>query len=323
MAKSVVIVASAGLLVVAAACGVSSTQDRSSASPSDARESVVSATTVPRTATTTSPAPGTTIASTIETTTTPASTLEPSPSTDPLVSFAPIGRPASRTVGDLQASLDAVLSNATFKSIAGAHLGPGPVGTRGAWLYVNVNVSSVEDGQATKAQWEANALFGAVAERAAIGPGLADALGGVTVVHLLPNGTSQEDSPHGIGEMAAGQSFESNAIEDDALVNDAIDVLTVFDLAPVSVDVVRPLDGAVAVTATISSPDVFNGRLYELIAALTNDYGRYEAYYVELRLPDGQPIAKVGGALRVGVGIQWVQPGFEVDLGTRPPPPGT
>ncbi len=321
MTKSVAIVASAGLLV-GAACAPSSTQDRSSASPSNTGDSVISATTVPRTATTLSPAPGTTITSTIETTTVPASTLEPSPSTDPLVSFAPIGRPASRTAGDLQASLDTVLSNTTFDSIASAHFAPGPAGARGQWLYVDVNVPSIEDGQATRAQWEANALFGAVAERSATGPSLADALGGVTVVHLLPDGSSQEDS-YGIGEMAAGQSFESNTIEDDALVDHATNVLTGFDLAPVSVDVVRPLDGALAVTATISSPDSFNSRLYELIAALTNDYIRYEAYYVELQLPDGQPIAKVGGAVRVGVGIQWVQPGFEVDLGTRPPPPGT
>ncbi|CAN5519450.1 hypothetical protein BH18ACT3_BH18ACT3_20350 [soil metagenome] len=209
-----------------------------------------------------------------------------------------------------------------FDSVAGARFAPGPAGTEGPWLYVDVNVQSADNGEATRAQWEANALFAAVAERAATGPSLADSLGGITVVHNLPDGTSQEDFPHAIGEIAARQLFPSNATEDDALVADASSILRSFDLAPVSVNVVRPLDAALIATATIESPDQFNGRLGELVTTLTADYSKYEAYYLELRLPDGQPIAKVGGAVRVGFGVQWVQPGFEVAIGGRAPPPG-
>lgn len=71
---------------------------------------------------------------------TPESTSTTNELTEPLVSFAPVGRPASRTAGDAQSSLDIVLSNIGFESISDARFAPGPTGSRDPWLYVEVNV---------------------------------------------------------------------------------------------------------------------------------------------------------------------------------------
>jgi hypothetical protein len=55
-----------------------------------------------------------------------------------------------------------------------------------------------------------------------------------------------------------------------------------------------------------------------LISVLTGTPIHCEGVHLEVRLPDGSPIAKLSSAFRGGRGSQWVRPDLEDILGGPP-----
>jgi hypothetical protein len=244
----------------------------------------------------------------------------------PLSSVAPVTKHRNPPFpNDPKAALADVLSRVTFASIVSARIGtPPPDACRTApWLYVEAKVPSTEGtlGETARAEWESWLLTGAVAELSATGPNLADAVSGASIKYLLPDGSTGSTADSGvepIGEMAAGQSFTDAA--DAVVVPKVTGVLKSFGLSPITVSVLHPVDDALVVIASTPSPDALHGQVQELTAQLSGNFVEYEGIYLEIRLPDGQPIYRSGGAARYGAGLEWVKPGLWKQVGATPPP---
>ena len=85
-----------------------------------------------------------------------------------------------------------------------------------------------------------------------------------------------------------------------------------------SIEVLHPRDAALKVVATIPTPEAMNGRLAELQSVLIGTPIQYEGVYLEVRLPDGNPIAKLWTTYRELAGAQSVRPDLEAILGGPP-----
>ncbi len=116
---------------------------------------------------------------------------------------------------------------------------------------------------------------------------------------------------------AAGQQFQAPG-DDTEIERTATATLLEFGLQPVSIAVLHPLDTALEVIATIPTPEAMNGRLAELQSALTGTPISYEGVCLEVRLPDGNPIAELSTAFRGGRGSQWERPDLADILGGPP-----
>jgi hypothetical protein len=179
--------------------------------------------------------------------------------------------------------------------------------------------------QQMEADWEAALLVGAMADRTTSDGQLASVIRGSTIDYVQPDGTVTPGlwQPTN-NNIVAGQKFQPPG-DDHEIEKVVAETLAQFNMEPVSIGVLHPLDAALNVVATISSPEAMNGRLAELQTVLAGTPIQYEGMYLEVRLPDSSPIAVLATSYRNGRGSQWVRPDLDDSLGgpghsTTPPP---
>jgi hypothetical protein len=205
--------------------------------------------------------------------------------------------------------------------IRSASLGPGPSGvpdTDGLWVHVQVTAEPPAPIQRMEGDWEAALLAGAVADRTAGDGQLGSVIKGLIVDHVATDSTIESGwQPTPNKDVAAGQRFQAPG--DDQLIRQLVtDTLSQYNAQPVSIEVLHPLDAALKVVATIETPEALNGRLAQLQSVLTGTPVQFEGVYLELRLPDGGPIAVLSTAFRAVQGSQSVRPDLEDILGGPP-----
>ena len=198
--------------------------------------------------------------------------------------------------------------------IRSAKLGPQPSDgslPNGVWLHIEVASENQMEGQ-----WEATLLAGAVADRTAGKRFLASVIKGYTVDYVPSDGSEPTDQTTNELDVA-GERFRPPG-DDSEIKRVTTDTLARFGAQPVSIEVLHPLDVALKVVATIATPEAMNGRLAQLQTALIGTPIQYEGVYLEVRLPDGSPIAKLWTTYRDVVGSQSVRPDLEDILGGPP-----
>ena len=201
--------------------------------------------------------------------------------------------------------------------IDSASLGPGPSGAAdrdGLWVHVEIAADAPAPVERMEGEWEAALLVGAVADRTAGDGLLASVIKGLIVDRLAPDGTINSGWEPTKSGVAAGQRFPAPG--DDRHIREVVTaILSQFAMQPVSIEVLHPLDAALKVVATIETLEAMNGRLAQLQSVLTGTPIQYEGVYLEVRLPDGSPIAVLSTAFRTGRGSQSVRPDLEDILG--------
>ncbi len=199
------------------------------------------------------------------------------------------------------------------KVIRSAKLGPQPSDgsfANGIWLHIEVAADDQMEGE-----WEATLLAGAVADRTA-GDGrfLASVIKGY-IVDYVPSDASTGPTGQATNELdVAGERFRPPG-DDNKIKRVTADTLVRFGAQPVSIEVLHPLDAALKVVAAIPTSQAMNRRLAELQTALIGTPIQYEGVYLEVRLPDGSPIARLFTTYRDVVGAQSVRPDLEAILG--------
>ena len=202
--------------------------------------------------------------------------------------------------------------------IRAGNLGPPPRSSDGShpdgtWLHIEVAADNPME-----AAWEAALLAGAVADRTA-GDGhfLASVITGWIVDEAPSDGSIQpeEDATNYI--VVAGERFLPPG-DDNEIKRGVTATLARFGARPVSIEVLHPRDVALKVVATIPTPHAMNRRLAELQSVLIGMPTQYEGVYLEIRLPDGSPIAKLWTTYRTVIGAQSVRPDLEDILGGPP-----
>ena len=200
------------------------------------------------------------------------------------------------------------------KVILSAKVGPQPNDgsfPNGVWLHIEVVSENQMEGQ-----WEAILLAGAVADRTAGKGFLASVIKGCIVDYVPSDGSEPTGQPTNELDVA-GERFQPPG-DDNKIKRVTADTLGRFGAQPVNIEVLHPLDAALKVVATIPTPEAMNGRLAQLQTALIGTPIQYEGVYLEVRLPDGTPIAKLWTTYRDVVGAQWVRPDLEDVLGGPP-----
>ncbi|WP_372734415.1 hypothetical protein [Nocardioides sp.] len=186
-------------------------------------------------------------------------------------------------------------------------------GGSGSWFYATLRET---DSPLPRSLWEADLAQGAVAERLATSElDLSDVIVGSSFAAEDP-GADPNLLRSGAGNVLSRQFFSSRT-QSDATVTDAVgDILADYGLEG-DVDVLRPLDVAVAVTVHVRSADDLRGRLGELQMEITGSPAQFEGVYLEIVAPSG-PLAILASSSRAGVGRQWFDPASEVALGVPP-----
>ena len=185
----------------------------------------------------------------------------------------------------------------------------------GIGVHVVVTADGPSPAQQMEGDWEAALLVGAVADRTTADGHMASVIKAYVVDHTDSDGTTTPGLWQPTNDsIVGGQKFEPPG-DDREIERTVTETLAGYGMAPVSIDVLHPLDTAVKVIATIDSADAMNGRLGELQTVLTGTPAQYEGVYLEVRLPDSSPIAVLATSFRTGRGSQWVRPDLEDSLG--------
>lgn len=179
-------------------------------------------------------------------------------------------------------------------------------------MLIAIKAPTEDHGASIPAQWEALVAEGAIADRmAGDAPALQDVVGNLDVSLTLPDGTT-DDVGGGAGYVTSGQVFGAQASgESDAEIERHVDqVLASYGLRSVRVRVLHPLGPAVWVVASTDDESRIRGRFDELQNALlgTAPDIAYEGLYLEVDNPKGEPLIRVGNALRNGGGVSWTSP---------------
>ena len=219
---------------------------------------------------------------------------------------APAAQPPEEAIAQTLAGLSNVIRSAKLGSQPSDGSFP-----NGVWLHIEVASENQMEGE-----WEATLLAGAVADRTAGRRFLASVIKGYIVDYVPSNGS--EPTGQRTNELdVAGERFRPPG-DDNKIKRVTADTLVRFGAQPVSIEVLHPLGAALKVVATIATPEAMNGRLAQLQTALIGTPTQYEGVYLEVRLPDGSPIAKLWTTYRDPVGAQSVRPDLEDILGGPP-----
>jgi hypothetical protein len=250
--------------------------------------------------------------------TTNSITTEPSTSiADTRSSYVPVGpHRAPQLPEEALAQTVAGLSDA----VRSATLGPAPNtpdATVGLWVHLETAGDGSDPVLPMEADWEASLLLGAMADRTTSDGYLSSVIKGLVIDDIASDGTATTAWQPTNNDIVAGQRFQPPG-DDPEIERMTTATLTQFGLEPVSITVLHPLDAALTVITILRSPEAMNGRLAELQTILTGTPIQYEGVYLEVRLPDGSPIAKLATAFRGGRGSQWERPELEDILGGPP-----
>jgi hypothetical protein len=177
------------------------------------------------------------------------------------------------------------------------------------WVQVRMNPSRGED---VERVWLGELVEGAVAELMHTNQShLNQVLGGGQVL----DGRTQGDpgaTSLGMGSAPSGQHYDSPS--DEALRERVIAVATKYDLNVSSVEILHPLDSALAITLTVPDGDV-PWTIDQLGDELDGGRNELEGLFIQLNSPDGQALLRTSTAARVQGGGVWFAPGQDERFG--------
>jgi hypothetical protein len=183
----------------------------------------------------------------------------------------------------------------------------GPKPRSGAWLHFVV-AAPAQDERATRPEWEADLVEGAVADalEASTGQRVVDS----RIDLKLSDGPVVNDASGGIGDIDPRQDFSNGS---DADIKASLSAeLAQQHLTPVSIDVLRAAQPAPVVVATTTDPRRAAKDANTIIGALFGiDPPKYEGYYLEIRDTSSKPVIIESAAFRSGSGRVWVRPDLE------------
>lgn len=187
---------------------------------------------------------------------------------------------------------------------------PGVYGCGSPCLRVRFN-SNADHG--VKEVWLGQLIEGAVGELVRTDQKtLAEVLGAEVVTPT--RGGDRVTTPLGMGYSPLGKRF--NSPTDADLRQRAADVADKYGLTLDSVDVLHPLDSALAVTFTVPSGAV-SWTLYQLTNDLLGSPIDVEGLSIQLNSPSGQPLLRVANGERVKGGGGWFAPGKDDRFGLQ------
>jgi hypothetical protein len=176
-------------------------------------------------------------------------------------------------------------------------------------MLIDIKAPAEDHGASIPAQWEAMVAEGAIADRiAGDAPALQDVVGNLDVTLTLPDGTT-DDVGGGTGYVTSGEVFgaQASGVGDSEIEQHVDTVLASYGLRSDRVRVLHPLGPAVWVVASTDDSSRIRGRFDELQNALLGtapDFS-YEGLYLEIDNAKGEPLIRVGNALRNGGGVSW------------------
>ena len=190
---------------------------------------------------------------------------------------------------------------------------PADSGDSGQWLRVAVDSN---DGDSVKQRWLAQLMQGAVDDLMRTNQATtSDVLGGAQLVDRNQSGKTVV-TPLGHGGVVGGQLFESPS--DEALRQQCQSAAEKYGLKVDSVQILHPLESALAVAMTVPDGPLHSWTLGSLQGAIEGDgparrhtgvIPNVEGLYLELRSPSGRPLLKSSYAFRVPGGSAWTAPG--------------
>jgi hypothetical protein len=180
-----------------------------------------------------------------------------------------------------------------------------------------VRVVLDEDVDGVEARWLGSLAEGAVAdEMRSTQATTSDVVssGEVVTAGSAASGSDQSGViPLGMGSVAAGQVFASPG--DDDLEGHVADVAEDYGLTVEAVQVLHPLDTAVAVTFVVPDDASVSWTMDELRQAIEGSPHRLEGDLIRLESADGAPLVISSSAYRTGAGSLWFAPGADERFG--------
>ena len=193
----------------------------------------------------------------------------------------------------------AVLVHATENVVPDSPFSPAK-GRAGFALNFRVRAPDAAEG-GVRPVWEAHLVAGAVREMLHVqGERLID----VNVVARLPGG-STTDFPTALGNVAFGQAF----VDDDpaALRAELERAADRLGLTVDSIEILRPLQPAPAITVTTSDPARYVAHHGEMHAQLFGGRARFEGQFLRVNDESGRPVLISGASFRTGTGSLWIR----------------
>jgi hypothetical protein len=187
----------------------------------------------------------------------------------------------------------------------------GAIPESGPWL--NIRIDS-NQGDSIRPVWLGQLVQGAVADEMRTDEATtSDVLDGAQVVDTDESGKSVT-IPLGHGAVVGGQEFNSPS---DALLTDRVQkVADKFGIKVSSVEVLHPLDSALAATFVVSDGKV-DWTITQLTNAIEGSPSDIEGLYVELVSPSGDPLLQASRALRIPGGGLWFADGQDDRFGAN------
>lgn len=206
----------------------------------------------------------------------------------------------------LESAANQVVSTIGDPMVEGADVIADPSETPGGPPWVRVRLDS-NAGDGVKEVWLGRLVEGAAGELAHTSEqkALTDVLGGGEIVDNGPNGKTVT-TPLGMGSAATGQEFDSPS--DQELEDRVNAAATKFGLGVRAVEVLHPLDSALAVTYTVPAGHV-NWNVYQLLRALIKSPTDVEGFYIELDSESGDPLLRTTFVERIPSGTGSFAPG--------------
>lgn len=195
----------------------------------------------------------------------------------------------------------------------------------GSTFRATVRASSVSNGRADLALWEAFLVQGAVADRLSVaGDNLRSVVNDSDISVATPDGSIVDHVAGGAGDIVAGQTLDGNGQPADRLVALAENVAIQYGLTVERAQVLHPLRPALEIIATEPKPGtVTNESLPDLMNALAGSPVDLDGVYLEIDLPDGTAVTRQGYAYRSGAGMNWANPDPSIGIGVpHGGPPG-
>ena len=220
--------------------------------------------------------------------------------------------PQASSPDDAVAATLAGLDSDAFKE---AHVGAAPPSQqrKGNWFYATINGGS---SPVPVNLWEAHLAQGAVADRlAGDASNLADVIVGSSVT--ATSGATADGFDMGAGDIAPGQAFGSADQSDQEIIAEVTRNLVAMGLEPQEVRVLRPLDPAIFVRASVTDPEHFPAGFDALRNAVVGDPVRYEGVYLEVDSAQTGPLVINSVAYRSGAGRLWIAPGYDAIVGAN------
>jgi hypothetical protein len=210
-----------------------------------------------------------------------------------------------------------VLASEGSPRILSASVGPAPPdflenGYSGTWVYVVVDVPSVEGPGPIRAIWDAELAAGAFRDEMYRAGLIAPEGYGILVHHS--DGSTRPYSAWPFGDIAYGQRFRAASTRATAEA-ELRDRLLTSGLKPTSIELIAARDLAAGVVAEITDPaaSVDRAQLDQLIHSTFHNLHEYEGFYFEIDASGGKPLFILARSFRTGDGLAYSAPALGLE----------